>query len=208
MMTGCRADRLRRNANVAADDVLTSEASPLRVDWVPLEGVPGLVGTGGGLGMTFLPGKQHDGRRGRHRRDLRLDLARLRGEYAVDALLLLVEDHELEASGVPDIATACAAQGIELLRFPVRDVDVPADRAAFGAWLDGCRKRVATGQRIAVACLGGLGRTGTAVACLLIDAGLEADAAIRLTRETRHGTIETPAQESFVRAWKDGSGSR
>lgn len=193
---------------MAADDLLTSESSPLRVDWVPLEGVPGLVHTGGGLGMTFLPGKQHDGRKGRHRRDLGIDLARLRGEHGVDALLVLVEDQELEATGVPDIATACAAHGIELLRFPVRDVDVPADRAAFGARLDQCRDRVAAGKRLAVACLGGLGRTGTAVACLLIDAGLEADAAIRLTRETRHGTIETAAQESFVMAWRASPGSR
>ena len=46
------------------------------------------MGTGGGLGMTFLPGKRHEGRHGRHHRDLQLDLARLRDEHGVGALLL------------------------------------------------------------------------------------------------------------------------
>jgi protein-tyrosine phosphatase len=39
------------------------------------------------------------------------------------------------------------------------------------------------------------------VACLLRDAGLDAEAAIALTRATRHGAIENEAQERFVGEW-------
>jgi ADP-ribosyl-[dinitrogen reductase] hydrolase len=180
----------------------TSESSPLRVDWVPLGRVPGLARAAGRLGMTFLPGKQWVSLRGvSWHRDLETDLARLKGDLRVEALLLLVEDHELVRAGVPRLADACAAHGIELLRFPIGDGGVPADRAAFRARLDDIRSRVFGGQSVAVACMGGCGRTGTTVACLLVDAGLEAGTAIDMVREVRPCALETPAQEAFVRAW-------
>ncbi len=75
----------------------TSTGKPLRVDWVPAEDVPQF---GGRLGMTFLIGKQRDGWTGMHWRDLETDAKRLAGEHRVDAFLLLVEDHELEAARV------------------------------------------------------------------------------------------------------------
>ena len=61
--------------------------------------------------------------------------------------------------------------------------------------------RIRAGQTVAVACRGGLGRTGTAVGCLLVMAGLAPEAAIKLTRDSREGTIETDGQEDFVRGW-------
>jgi ADP-ribosyl-[dinitrogen reductase] hydrolase len=183
----------------------TSTASPIRVNWVKLQAVPGLTAAhavGGCLGMTFLPGKRHDGIAGRHWRDLEADAARLREEHGVDDLLLLVEDHELEESGVADIATTMASAGIVLHRHPIPDVGVPADPIVFRAVLDDMRRRLAHGRSVVVACRGGLGRTGIAVACLLRDAGLDAEAAIALTRGSRKDTIEKGAQERFVESWK------
>ena len=182
----------------------TSTTNPMRVDWVDLSSVPGLRGVadaGGRLGMTFLPGKQRDGWSGLHWRDLSADAARMRHEHGVDALLLLVEDHELEGARVPEIATVMAEQGIELLRFPIVDMDVASDRAALRVALDDVRVRLAAGHSVAVACRGGLGRTGTIVACLLRDGGLDADAAIALTRASRRHTIERHTQEAFVADW-------
>ena len=52
---------------------------------------------------------------------------------------------------------------------------------------------------VAVACMGGVGRTGTVVACALVAAGWEAVDAIGEVRRLRHPTaVETPAQEAFV----------
>lgn len=107
----------------------TSTSNPMRVHWVPLDGVPRFRDVPGRLGMTFLPGKQGEGFAGRHWRDLRADAARLRGAHGVDTLVLLVEDHELAATRVPHIAEALTDAGIDLVRFPIVDTnqDLKAD---------------------------------------------------------------------------------
>lgn len=180
---------------------LAADADPIRVNWVDLHGVPGLAKAPGRLGMTFLPGKHDNGLAGQHRRDLAGDVRWLRGASAVDAFLLLVEDHTLRQCRVSDIGEVMVAHGIDLIRHPIPDGGVPADRAALRATLDGIRVRLAKGENVVVACRGGLGRTGTVVGCLLRDAGLDADAVMKLTRATRHGTIENDGQERFVESW-------
>jgi protein-tyrosine phosphatase len=117
-------------------------------------------------------------------------------------VLLLVEDFELELSGVPDIATVMADAGIALHRHPVVDMQVPTDLATYRSTLEAVRDLLAAGRSVVIACHGGLGRTGTFVACLLRDGGLDADAAIALTRATRHGAIETGVQERFIGEWR------
>jgi hypothetical protein len=190
---------------LAGEGWRTSTANPIRVQWVDLSSVPGLRGaaaaSGARLGMTFLPGKQRDGGPGMHWRDLGADAARLRGELGVDDLLVLVEDHELETLGVSGIADAVGERGIELLRFPIPDMGVPSDRGSLRLTLDDVLRRLHGGRSVAVACRGGLGRTGTVVACLLRDGGLDAAPAIAMTRASRPHTIENPTQERFVASW-------
>ena len=94
------------------------------------------------------------------------------------------------------------SEGIDLVRFPIRDMDVTDDPTASRS-STACRTPRSR-QRVVVACRGGLGRTGTTVACLLRDAGFDADSAIRLTRKTRHDTIERGSQVDFVKAWGAG----
>ena len=50
-------------------------------------------------------------------------------EVVVDGwrFVLLVEDHELEVARVSNIADVMAAHGIDLVRFPIRDMDVTDD---------------------------------------------------------------------------------
>lgn len=155
-----------------------------QIDWVDLRRAPGLADASGRLGMTSLA-----------------RAAGLRSWDRVDALLLLVEDLELAAAGVPAIVETLAGEGIRVVRHPVVDMGIPEDRVAFRSRLDVVRNEVRVGRSVVVACLGGHGRTGTAVACLLMGAGLSGDEAIALVRATRPGTIENDAQETFVRAW-------
>jgi protein-tyrosine phosphatase len=55
------------------------------------------------------------------------------------------------------------------------------------------------GGDVVVACMGGVGRTGTVAACALVRAGRPADEAIEVIRALRHPTaVETVAQERFV----------
>jgi len=101
-----------------------------------------------------------------------------------------------------EMVAAMERAGIQLIRFLVVDGGVPVDAVAFGVVLDALLAKLQAGERVVVACRGGLGRTGTLVACLLIEAGIDGEAAIDLTRRTRPKTIENADQEAFVRAWQ------
>jgi atypical dual specificity phosphatase len=185
---------------------LTSESDPMRVDWVDLAKAGRLarfVGSGARLGMTFLPGKFHDAPPlPLYRRDLETDVAALRDVHGVETLLLLVQDGEIVRAGVADLPDVLAAHDIELLRFPIPDMSVTSEREGLRGALDGVLDRLADGRVVAIACLAGRGRTGTVVACLLRDGGLDAGTAVALTRETRPYTIERESQVQFVRDWE------
>lgn len=174
---------------------------PLRVDWL---GRSELGGPPGRLGLTFLPGKHGPSVRypGRvYRRDLRRDLATLR-EVGVRHLLLLVDDAELARWGDPRIADHGAALGVAIERRPLPDGRAPRSVGEMDdvlEWLEVARQ---TGD-VAVACMGGVGRTGTVAACALVAAGLSAADAIGRVRAVRHPTaVETPEQVAFVRAYE------
>ncbi|RYZ65358.1 MAG: ADP-ribosylglycohydrolase family protein, partial [Proteobacteria bacterium] len=70
-----------------------STDAPLRVDVLPRAVVPFV----GSIGLTFAPGKQHQGTlAGPWKRDVATDLARLVATYQTRHLVILLEDHELE----------------------------------------------------------------------------------------------------------------
>ena len=82
------------------------------------------------------------------------------------------------------------------------DFRLPADpldaRDAFGAAL----AHVAY-ERVEVACQGGHGRTGTALACIAILDGLPAEQAVAYVREHYRPTaVETARQQRFVRGFR------
>jgi protein-tyrosine phosphatase len=60
--------------------------------------------------------------------------------------------------------------------------------------------RRAGGERVEIACFGGHGRTGTALACLAVLDGVPAGEAVAYVRERYHPrAVETPWQKRFVR---------
>jgi hypothetical protein len=64
--------------------------------------------------------------------------------------------------------------------------------------------RAKQGQRVEIGCIGGLGRTGTALACMAILAGVSADQAVSWVRANYHShAVENPAQEQWVQ-WFSG----
>ena len=83
------------------------------------------------------------------------------------------------------------------IRWP--DFRLPADRADARAALTEAWER-ATGERVEIACGGGRGRTGTALACLAVLDGVPAGEAVDFVRRhyDRHA-VETPWQKRYVR---------
>ena len=82
------------------------------------------------------------------------------------------------------------------VRWP--DFRLPADPADLRAALLQAWQR-APGERVELACGGGTGRTGTALACLAVLDGVPADEAVAFVRaHYRPRAVETPAQSRFV----------
>jgi Swiss Army Knife protein, DSP-PTPase phosphatase domain len=81
------------------------------------------------------------------------------------------------------------------------DFGVPAHPEAVAEALTTVLERARSGQDIEVGCLGGHGRTGTALACLAVLTGhpaLDAVAWVRSNYCTK--AVETPEQEAFIAA--------
>lgn len=176
---------------------ITSEKSPLRVDFLPA----GAAGVPGRIGLTFAPGKKGPGMEGVWNRDLAADLERLRTTYDTGLLVSLCEPHELVRFGIPDLHARARALEIEVLPFPMPDGGTPESPAALRPSVLAAIEAAASGRTVVIHCRGGLGRTGLFAACLLCARGVAPEQAMSIVRDARPGAIENGAQEAFVRAF-------
>ncbi|RBY78443.1 protein phosphatase [Blastococcus sp. TF02-09] len=85
-----------------------------------------------------------------------------------------------------------------------RDFGLPADDLELRRVLEEAWER-AGGERVEVACGGGTGRTGTALACLAVLDGVPAEDAVAFVRRHyRPGAVETRWQRRFVLRFGNG----
>lgn len=169
-------------------------ADPLRIATVPFGAHGGLIG------ITFAPGKmQEGGRAPPHRRDLGADLDAIAAWNAA-SVVTLAEAHELEALGIAAIGAEVRRRSMAWHHWPIGDYHVP-DAAFMAAWparSADLRDLLARGGRVLVHCNGGLGRSGSVAARLLVEGGMDAEVAIQAVRTVRPGAIETTAQAAWV----------
>jgi protein-tyrosine phosphatase len=93
----------------------------------------------------------------------------LRAE-GVDVLVCLLTDRERRRLGLADEHVAAARAGLEFHHFPVRDFGVP-DHKALEALLRELTVRLDAGRHVVVHCRGGVGRSSTVAAALLLRRG-------------------------------------
>ncbi len=173
----------------------TPSTGPIEIASLP-------VPRGGTVGMTPCPGKcdpRGQGSPGAWQRDLDADLQAL-VDWGATALLSLVETSEMRLLGVPDLGERAQSLGLEWLHLPIRDMDIP-EEAFERTWKQAGRQlhtMLDAGRALVVHCRGGLGRTGTIAARLLIERGMSAEDAVSAVRAARPGAIETPAQRAYV----------
>jgi hypothetical protein len=86
----------------------------------------------------------------------------------------------------------------ERIRWP--DFWLPLDREAAVAALRRAHQRAYAGATVEIACRGGIGRTGTALAALAVFDGLTPTEAVAWVREAYHPrAVETPWQRWWLR---------
>ncbi|XVV02357.1 protein-tyrosine phosphatase family protein [Actinosynnema sp. CA-248983] len=80
------------------------------------------------------------------------------------------------------------------------DFRLPRSRETAIAQIRALHARALAGEDVEVACGGGVGRTGTVIACLAVLAGVPAEEAVAWTRaHYRKHAVETPWQKRWVR---------
>ena len=178
----------------------TSNTHPIRVDFIENYRFPVL----NRLGMTFAPGKKqsHPASGEAWHRDLFSDVRRLRDDYGTDVLVSLLEHKEFEELQIQNLRAECDAAGIEQHSYSIADQKIPDDPSEFRKEIALFARMLEEGKRLVIHCKGGLGRTGTAAACIAVAASngdISGDEAITLVRKARGGAIENVFQEEFVR---------
>ncbi len=79
------------------------------------------------------------------------------------------------------------------------DFRTPRDDSAAAAAITDAYERARAGQRVEVACGGGVGRTGTVIACMAVLAGHPPPDAVAWARQHHHRrAVETPGQRRWV----------
>jgi protein-tyrosine phosphatase len=79
------------------------------------------------------------------------------------------------------------------------DFGLPAHEPEFFAAIVDLHRRAQAGELVEVACFGGVGRTGTALACLAVLAGVPLSDAVTWVRTHYHpSAVETAEQEQLI----------
>ncbi|MFC2010958.1 dual specificity protein phosphatase family protein [Chloroflexota bacterium] len=118
-------------------------------------------------------------------------------DYGVGALLRLVATHSLQVT--PE---QVARVGFTEFHSPVPDFGTPTI-PQIEQILDFIGDSIAKGRAVGVCCGQGYGRTGTILACYLVNKSWAADKAIWEVRSKRPGSVETPKQEEAIRLFAE-----
>ena len=175
----------------------TSVSDPLRIDEIRVDGISGVIG------ISFCPGKiQKRAISGSWDRNLATDIEAVRDWGATEWVNLLTTE-EMTFLGVADLRRALerAAPGIRYHHLSIEDTSVP-DHRFEERWAiagEAIRDSLCRGGKVFIHCKGGLGRSGTVAARLLVELGMGPDEAIGRVRDSRPGAIENSLQEFYVR---------
>jgi ADP-ribosyl-[dinitrogen reductase] hydrolase len=130
---------------------------------------------------------------------LQRDIASMR-IFGASGLVSLIESREMAALGIDELPRYLERAGLWWKHLPITDMGIP-DQDFESRWVEegaAIRDALARGEHVVLHCWAGLGRTGTLAARLLIEFGMQPEAAILRVRHARPGAIQTRSQERHV----------
>lgn len=120
-------------------------------------------------------------------------------------LVSLPEDSEFEAFRAnPMFAEHVKLHHLTWHHLPIADYQIP-DSEFLRQWKpvsESVTSELVANRHVCLHCKGGIGRSGTVAAMILIEHGESNEQAIKQVRRARKGAIETTEQEAFVRAYR------
>ena len=113
------------------------------------------------------------------------------------SLLTPEEESELE---VREEAALAEAQGLKFFSFPIADRQTPYSEVGLAKTLEQLESELKDGRNALVHCRQGVGRAGLVAACLLLQAGLDPETAVRRVSAARGVEVPETAEQ---RKWID-----
>ncbi len=175
--------------------VKTSANSPIVVDFMESD----VIRAPGRIGMTIAPGKQDEDSEAVWKRDLEIDLKRLKNELGVDQLVCLLEEEEMSQLGIPNLFEQANQLGIQTTHFPVDDNGKPESMEQFKQVVSAATAALAKGETVLIHCKGGKGRTGMLAAACLVEQGYAPEEAIDTVKQYREGALTVEIKCEAVR---------
>ena len=120
-------------------------------------------------------------------------------QLGVDAVVSLLESHEIADLDIGDEARLCHEQNINFLAFPIVDRSIPLSLPDFSQFARKVASLLRENKSMVVHCRQGVGRAGLLAACVLIINGVSADEALANISQARGCVVpETEEQKTFV----------
>jgi len=159
--------------------------------------VPGYAGC---MGLVAGPGTRVMQREVQPKKLLPVDLDAA-SEWGANGLVCLLEHHELSKLKIETLGPESEARGMWFKHLPIVDMGIPTQEFEDEWAVEGERIRHALriGERVIFHCFAGLGRTGMMAARILVEMGMEHEAAIAAVRASNRRRIQTKAQANYVR---------
>ena len=134
------------------------------------------------------------------------DEIRTWSQSGIDVVVSLLTRDEMKDLELNEEAELCRAHNISFISFPIDDLSVPASRSEALNLISALDRLLVEGHRIVIHCRGGIGRSGLLAASLLVNSGIEPEAAIRQASDARGFSVpETAQQIQWVRDFAEAA---
>ncbi|WP_407333993.1 cyclin-dependent kinase inhibitor 3 family protein [Enterovibrio sp. 27052020O] len=131
---------------------------------------------------------------------LKESLVQLKAQ-GVTVMVTAINHDEMAQKNVTELSDSAEQVGITWFHAPIEDDEVP--EAVFVQSWQKCQPRlhqaIANGEKVALHCMGGAGRTGLMAAHLLLERGWDLDDIIREVQALRPGAFTKQVQMDYIR---------